>query len=279
MKERSSRNCTQEKETAFKDWVETWFFRKKDDCEESTLLSYRGILDNHLIPHFNDIPLSEIKRRDMKDFIHKKIGNKAWKKESLQNHPLFYTAIFTGTRRGELLGLRWGEIDWVNSKIHLERSVYKGRFKEPKTENSTRDIDMGPNLKEVLKWHKSKQNEARLKVGGVWADNDLIFCNSTGSVLDGDNLLKRDFARISKRSGLRHFRIHDFRHTFASILISAGHSLKYVQHQLGHGLIQVTFDVYAELMEEAHQGVAKKTEDWIFDKMNEKKEPASEAVL
>jgi integrase len=138
---------------------------------------------------------------------------------------------------------------------------------------------MGPNLKEVLKWHKSKQNEARLKVGGDWSDNDLIFCNSTGSNLDGDNLLKRDFARILKRSGVRHFRIHDLRHTFPSILISAGHGLKYVQNQMGHGSVQITFDLYADLMEEAHQGAAKKTEDWIFDKMDEKKEPASEATL
>lgn len=103
----------------------------------------------------------------------KKVSKLSPPGEKKKEHPkcettryaLFYTDIFTGMRRGELLGLKWEDIDWINRKIHVRRTLYKGSFQTPKSKYSKRDIDMGPRLTDVLKNHRAKQNEPRLKVG------------------------------------------------------------------------------------------------------------------
>ena len=123
---------------------------------------------------------------------------------------------------------------------------------------------MGPRLIQVLKEHRAKQNETRLKVGSAWANNEIVFCENDGSPLDADNLYHRDFKRILKRAGLRQIRIHDLRHTFASILINADHNLKYIQNQMGHAKIEITFNLYGHLLKETFEGAAQKTEDFIF---------------
>jgi integrase len=183
-------------------------------------------------------------------------------------YALFYTAIFSGMRRGELLGLKWADIEWLNQKIHVKRSLYKNTFQTPKSEYSKRAIDMGPRLIQVLKEHRIKQNETRLKVGSGWSDSDLVFCQNNGTPLDGDNLYHRDLRGILKKAGLRAIRIHDLRHTFASILISAGHNLKYIQTQMGHSSVKITLDLYAHLMPEVYEGAAKKSEDFVFSKVS-----------
>jgi len=185
-------------------------------------------------------------------------------KEDPQNYPLFYTAVFTGARRGEFLGLRWGDIDWVSKKIHVRKSLYKGKLQEPKSEHSKRKIDMGPRLFEVLRAHRKRRIETLLKMGRQLTNDDFVFSQSDGKPLDGDNLYHRDFKRILKRAGLRQIRIHDLRHTFASILIAAGHNLKYIQNQMGHAKIEITFNLYGHLLKETLEGAAQKTEDFVF---------------
>jgi integrase len=171
-------------------------------------------------------------------------------------------------RRGELLGLKWEDIDWVSSKIHVRRSIYKSAFRNPKSEYSKRAIDMGPRLTDVLKNHRARQNETRLKVGTEWSINDLVFCHSDGTALDPDNVYHRDLKASLKKAGLRSIRIHDVRHTFASILISTGHNLKYIQSQMGHSSIKITLDLYGHLMPEVYEGAAIKSEDLVFSKVN-----------
>jgi integrase len=183
-------------------------------------------------------------------------------------HAVFFTAIFTGMRRGELLGLKWEDVDWLNRKIHVRRSLYKGAFQDPKSDYSRRAIDMGPRLIETLKNHRAKQNETRLKAGGNWSNNDLVFCHNDGTALDGDNLYHRDLKAVLKKAELRSIRIHDLRHTFASILISTGHNIKYIQSQMGHSPSKITLDLYAHLMPEVHEGAAKKSEDFVFSGLN-----------
>ena len=123
---------------------------------------------------------------------------------------------------------------------------------------------MGPPLIQVLKEHRAKQNETRLKVGSAWANNEIVFCENDGSPLDADNLYHRDFKFILKKAELRSIRLHDLRHTFASILIAVGHNLKYIQNQMGHSSIKVTMDLYGHLMPEVFQGAAQKSEDFVF---------------
>jgi integrase len=79
-------------------------------------------------------------------------------------YALFYTAIFTGMHRGELLALKWVDIDWNAAKIHVRRTLYKGAFQTPKSKYSIGSIDMGPRLAQVLKGHRARQNEIRLNI-------------------------------------------------------------------------------------------------------------------
>jgi len=117
----------------------------------------------------------------------------------LSNYALFNTFIFTGVRRGEAIGLKWGDIDWVNSQVYVRRSYYKGQFVTLKSKYSIRRINIGPRLVAILKEHRAKQNQIRLKAGGVWKDQDLVFCHNDGSALDPDNLYHRDLKKVLKR--------------------------------------------------------------------------------
>ena len=180
-----------------------------------------------------------------------------------ENYPFWYSAVFTGMRKGELMALRWSDIDWFNKKIHVRNGIYKGKFVSPKSESSVREIDMGQRLIEILKDHRIKQNIKRLKTGEKWTDMDLVFPNRKGTPLDS-HTLHRDFFRILKRSGLRSMPIHSLRHSYASIMVAAGHNPKYIQSQMGHSSIKITLDLYGHLMEEVQKDAGKRSEDFVF---------------
>jgi len=103
----------------------------------------------------------------------------------------------------------------------------------------------------------------------------VIFCDAHGGFLNGDNLHHREFKRILKKAGLRQVRIHDLRHTFATIFIAKGQNPKYIQNQMGHGSIQIRMDLNGHLVKEVHKGAAKRSEDSIFDRIEEEKKKAS----
>jgi len=172
-----------------------------------------------------------------------------------QWRPLFFTAIFTGMRLGELLALRWSDIDWHGGTIRVRRSVWRGQFQEPKSKRSVRTIGMSPKLAAVLMDHKLET---------PWSEHDLVFCGSDGQVLDQANLRHRVFEPTLEVAGLRKMRIHDLRHTFASLLINQGENLKYVQQQLGHASITTTVDRYGHLMPDAHIGASQRLDATVF---------------
>lgn len=186
-----------------------------------------------------------------------------------KTHALFCTGIFTGMRRGELGGLQWSCVDWVNSQVYVKRSLYQRKLQTPKTKNSVRVIDIGPDLTQVLREHRAIHNEKKLKAGGEWNKLDLVFCQDNGRPLDMDRIYHRDFHRVLKRAELRGMPMHGLRHTYAALLIAAGHNPKYLQHQMGHGSVQITLDLYGHLYDEANREAAKKTE--AFYKTESKK--------
>lgn len=169
--------------------------------------------------------------------------------------PLFFTAVFTGMRLGELRALMWSDIDWNSSTIRVRRSVWHGQFQEPKTRNSVRTIGMSPRLSEVLKEHK---------LYAPWSADDLVFCTEAGKIIDDANLRHRVFEPALERAGLRKMRIHDLRHTFASLLINQHENLKYVQHQLGHASITTTVDRYGHLLPDAHLDASRRLDATVF---------------
>lgn len=121
-------------------------------------------------------------------------------------YALFFAAVFTGMRLGELLALQWTDIDWASSTIRVRRSVWKGKFQEPKTVNGIRTIAMSPRLAEVLReFFKAAPS----------SDLGLVFCTETVAFIDDANLRHRVFEPTLVRAGLRKIRIHDLRHTYA----------------------------------------------------------------
>jgi integrase len=168
---------------------------------------------------------------------------------------LFRMAIFTGARQGELLGLKWSDIDWGNKQVHIQRTFNNGRFFDTKTRTSNRRIDLGPVLvNELRKW----------KLVSGKNDLGLVFSNGTGQPIDHHNLVNRHFLPSLEAAGLLRIRFHDLRHTYASLLIEQGENIKYIQTQLGHSSPTVTLNVYAHLMNQTNQEAACRLEETVF---------------
>lgn len=170
-------------------------------------------------------------------------------------HTLFLTAVMTGLRRGELLGLTWKDVDFPAKVIRVRRSLFRGKLIEPKTARSRRSVAMPAIVAHNLK---------KLKLANPASEMDLVFCNAEGKPLDPDNMIKRDFMPALERAGVKRVRFHDLRHTFASLLIAQGESVKYVQDQLGHASVQTTLDRYGHLFPDDRRKAAERLEETLF---------------
>ena len=168
---------------------------------------------------------------------------------------LFTLAAFTGMRQGEILGLKWEDIDWEAKQAHVQRTFTSGKFFATKTKTSNRRVDLGPTLMTDLK--KWKLASGKNELG-------LVFCNEAGNPINHQNLVRRHFFPALKAANLPRIRFHDLRHSYASILIEQGENLKYIQTQLGHSSPTVTLNVYAHLMKPTNQEAACRFERAIF---------------
>lgn len=176
-----------------------------------------------------------------------------------REYPLFLTALRTGMRLGELLGLEWGDIDFLGRFIEVRRNRVAGRVTTPKN-GKNRRIDMSTQLGEKLQALQTARKEEKLK--RRWeAVPAAVFCTEEGTPLDGDNLRHRVFYKLLTKAGIRQIRFHDLRHTFASLLIQNGESLAYVRDQLGHSSIQLTVDIYGHLIPGANRQAVDRLDD------------------
>jgi integrase len=162
---------------------------------------------------------------------------------------LFLIAVRAGLRRGELVALTWGDIEFGKDETDgnryiLVRNNYVHRQFTTTKSKRVRRVDMSRELRKAL-WELF---EKRRKQSNSDRSNELIFTSQAGGVLDPDNLYYRLFRPVLSKSGIRKIRLHDLRHTFGSLLIQKGASLVYVREQLGHSSIQVTADIYGHLV-------------------------------
>jgi integrase len=168
-------------------------------------------------------------------------------------YPLFLTALRAGLRRGELIALKWGDLQFgeneadPNRYILVQRNHSQGEFTTPKS-NKSRRVDLSRQLRSVLVELRDKRLLEAFLEGRSSIADDLIFPSKSGTVLDGANLIHYYFAPCVEKAGLRRIRFHDLRHTFGSLLIQRGASLTYVKEQMGHSSIQVTVDTYGHLI-------------------------------
>ena len=187
--------------------------------------------------------------------------------QAIKNHrmeALLTLALVTGMRCGELLALRWQDIDLVNCNLRVQRTVSyvkgHGRIEsEPKTEKSRRQIKLPLFVVEVLTRYKTLQDEQRGKTE-TWANKDLVFTNAEGDYV-GVTTVREAFNRVLKEAGLPHVRFHDLRHSAATILLSRGTHPKVVQEILGHSQISMTLDVYSHVLPSMQDDVSKRWDD------------------
>jgi integrase len=174
-------------------------------------------------------------------------------------HALYVVAVSTGMRLGELLGLKWEDIDADNCRLFIRRSVQRTReglvYVPPKTPKSRRTVMLTPTALSALQEHRRRQAEERLRLGTEWEDQGLVFPNVTGGPQDPGTMSTR-FKDVLTRLDLPAVRFHDLRHTAASLLLSAGTHPKVVSEMLGHSTIVLTLDTYSHVIPVMHSEAA-----------------------
>lgn len=173
---------------------------------------------------------------------------------------LFYVAVTTGMRQGELFGLKWADIQWSSGVIHLQRQVQRvtgqsWSFVEPKTKSGWRTITLGERTLQVIREHKVLQQQAKITAGERWHENDLVFPSSVGTPRDPSNL-RIEFNKVLTKAGLQKIRFHDLRHTAASLLLNHRVPVIVVSRMLGHSKPSVTLDIYGHLYNEMQDEAA-----------------------
>ncbi len=175
-------------------------------------------------------------------------------------HPIVALALATGARRGELLALRWQDVDLAGGTVKVDRSLEETkaglRFKDPKTRHGKRKISIPASTAETLKAHRARQAEIRLQLGiGKHETGALVFSQPDGSPLSPDNL-SRDWRMAVKALKLPEVMFHALRHSHASALIASGLDVLTISRRLGHGSPVVTLTTYAHLFQKTDTAAA-----------------------
>ncbi len=181
---------------------------------------------------------------------------------------LCYLALFTGMRRSELLALRWSDVDLLLCQISVTRSMHRLKdgkivFQPPKTAKGRRIVSLSPSTVLVLREHRETQETIRLMQGLHLEDNDLVFSKEDRSPIT-PNVVTSAWVRLAKRAGLEGIRLHDARHTHASLMLKQGIHPKIVQERLGHSTIAITLDTYSHVAPGLQEAAAKRFDEVII---------------
>ena len=181
-------------------------------------------------------------------------------------YPVFYLALYTALRRSELLALRWCDVDLLLGRVHVTRSLHQlggGEMviRSPKSERSRRLVSLPPSAAEVLREHREGQARQLAEVGKKLREDDLVFSSPDGKPLRPDTVTHA-WVKLVRRIGLKGIRLHDARHTHASLMLKQGVHPKIVQERLGHASIQLTLDTYSHIVPGLQEAAAAG-----FDKM------------
>ncbi|MDU6986443.1 MAG: tyrosine-type recombinase/integrase [Terrisporobacter othiniensis] len=186
---------------------------------------------------------------------------------------LFLVALGTGLRLGEILGLKWSDIDFNNSNLSVKRSLkrvsfinkdltkeYKVIEQEPKTSNSYRTVPIPKDVLSKLKEHKKSQNGQILKAGEMYKNNNYVFCNELGYPLDSKKPT-RNLQSVLKKIDIEPIKFHGLRKTYATRLFEANVAPKTVQSLMGHSDITITMNIYTQVMQEVKNEAVDKIND------------------
>ncbi|HLZ70486.1 MAG TPA: site-specific integrase [Dehalococcoidia bacterium] len=175
---------------------------------------------------------------------------------------LYVLALLSGLRAGELLGLRWADVDLDRGELTVRQQLQRAKGEwitsEPKTARGRRTLGLPARAVAALRRRRTHQTEERLAAGPAWQDTDLIFTTAIGTPIERGNILRRSFWPLLEQAGLPRIRFHDLRHTAATILLADGENVKAVQERLGHAAAAMTLDVYGHVLPGFQRAVAER---------------------
>lgn len=178
----------------------------------------------------------------------------------IHQEALFVLALATGMRYGELLGLKWQDVNLDDGTLQVRRTLSRlptqmGRDRgdlyveaEPKTKRSRRNIALAGFAIEALKQHRIRQEEMKRSAGDLWEEHDYVFCTPLGKHLNPGHGVLVQLKILLEKAGLPEIRFHDLRHSAATLLLSMGVHPKVVQEILGHSEISMTMDTYSHVL-------------------------------
>lgn len=261
--------------------LQTFVNEKSTKMANSSLKVIRAIISNSLrLAVENDvllkspaiglkIPKSKIdEREDIQPFTKDELKRILDALKNNRLHNIVYVAAFTGMRKGELLGLRWQDVDMNKKMIRVRqqavhnpgtRKMETGRLK---TANAYRNIPINEKVITVLKKQKAWQAANKLQCGEAYTDNGIVFTNEIGELLKTVGITK-DFQCTVENLGIEYRSFHHLRHTFASIAISAGVNVKAISMTLGHATIAETLDTYGHLLPGDNETVTAAVADFL----------------
>jgi integrase len=178
---------------------------------------------------------------------------------------LYVLAVTTGLRQGELLGLKWEDVDLEFGTLQVRRTLATAKggpqLTAPKTKGSRRTVRLTQSAVKVLRSHLERQLGEIDRAGSLWRENGLIFASETGDPLDRRYITTHRFKPLLKRAGLPQIRFHDLRHTCATLLLGRNVNPKIVSEMLGHASIAITLDTYSHVLPNMQSEAAKAMED------------------
>ena len=167
---------------------------------------------------------------------------------------------------GELLGLRWSDVDLDMANLSVVQALYKRsgicKMVEPKSSKSRRQIALSPSLALLLRDYKTEQQAQRILLGAPMVDSNLVFSRIDGKPLD-PGTISHTSAKVLKKAGLPHIRFHDLRHSHATLLLKAGIHPKIVSERLGHANIGITLDTYSHVLPGLQERAARRFDEML----------------
>ncbi|MDT5034846.1 MAG: hypothetical protein QOE03_31, partial [Micromonosporaceae bacterium] len=179
---------------------------------------------------------------------------------------LYVVAATMGLRRGELLGLRWADLDLDKGTIRIEQTVQRAggmlHIQDAKTEGSESVLPLPAMTRTALEAHRDLQDKERVALDDAWQDNDLVFPSELGTPMEPRNL-SRHFAGLREAAGLAGVRLHDLRHTVVSVLMDLGVPPHTVQAIARHSDVKITLQIYAHTNLAAMRDALDKLDEWL----------------
>jgi integrase len=180
---------------------------------------------------------------------------------------LYVLAVATGMKQGELLGLKWADLDLKKGTLSVRRSLRVDKdgahYTEGKRDHSRRRIELGASTAAALRTHRKRQLEERVRYADLWEDNDLIFCQKDGRPIHRWNL-EREFYKVLKYAGLPKITFHGLRHTCASLMLLNNIPAKVVSEMLGHADVAFTLKVYSHVLPGMQRSAADGMDEMLF---------------